>query len=386
MTARAHTRHREPSVLSAQRCCTQQPAGNAALGNKPSRMSGSPLRTAESALHREANTALVRAIRKFRIRTWKTYAGARPMLARGVPPWNRHRPHQQRHQMMTLSEALNDARRRHVAIGHFNVADLVALKAVTEAARGLKLPVLIGASEGERGFLGVREIAAVVASLRETLDHPIFLNADHTHSLEGAIAAAEAGFDMIGFDASTNPLETNVKLTKQAVEAVKSINRSIVVEGELGNIGSGSEIHDKVPESSRFLTKAEEAKQFVEATGIDVLAPAVGNMHGLLKSMISGDVKKRLDISRIRDVAGAAGIPLTLHGGSGTDDGDFQKAILAGMTIVHINTEIRLAWRRGLEASLAENPDEVVPYKIYNKPLDEMRKVVSSRLRLFNGV
>jgi len=288
--------------------------------------------------------------------------------------------------MMTLSEALNDARRRHVAIGHFNVADLVALKAVTEAARGLKLPVLIGASEGERGFLGVREIAAVVASLRETLDHPIFLNADHTHSLEGAIAAAEAGFDMIGFDASTNPLETNVKLTKQAVEAVKSINRSIVVEGELGNIGSGSEIHDKVPESSRFLTKAEEAKQFVEATGIDVLAPAVGNMHGLLKSMISGDVKKRLDISRIRDVAGAAGIPLTLHGGSGTDDGDFQKAILAGMTIVHINTEIRLAWRRGLEASLAENPDEVVPYKIYNKPLDEMRKVVSSRLRLFNGV
>jgi len=288
--------------------------------------------------------------------------------------------------MMTLSEALNDARRRHVAIGHFNVADLVALKAVTEAARGLKLPVLIGASEGERGFLGVREIAAVVASLRETLDHPIFLNADHTHSLEGAIAAAEAGFDMIGFDASTNPLETNVKLTKQAVEAVKSINRSIVVEGELGNIGSGSEIHDKVPESSRFLTKAEEAKQFVEATGIDVLAPAVGNMHGLLKSMISGDVKKRLDIGRIRDVAGAAGIPLTLHGGSGTDDGDFQKAILAGMTIVHINTEIRLAWRRGLEASLAENPDEVVPYKIYNKPLDEMRKVVSSRLRLFNGV
>jgi len=287
--------------------------------------------------------------------------------------------------MITLTEALSDARRRHVAIGHFNVSDFVALKAVTEAAGALKLPVLVGASEGERGFLGVREIAAAVASLRATHDQPIFLNADHTHSLEGALEAARAGFDMIGFDASANPLETNVKLTKQAVQALKSINSRIVVEGELGNIGTGSEIHDKVPESSHFLTKTGEAKYFVQATGIDALAPAVGNMHGLLKSMISGDVKKRLDIGRIRDIAGATGLPLTLHGGSGTDDGDFRQAVLAGMTIVHINTEIRLAWRRGLEASLAESPDEVVPYKIYRKPLDAMRSVVSSRLRLFNG-
>ena len=287
--------------------------------------------------------------------------------------------------MMTLPEVLDDARRRHVAIGHFNVSDLVALKAVTESARGLKLPVLVGASEGERGFLGVREIAAVVASLRDKLDQPIFLNADHTHSLEGAVEAAAAGFDMISFDASSKPFEENVELTRQAADAVKSLNHRIVIEGELGNIGSGSEIHDKVPESSRFLTKTDEAKYFVEATGIDVLAPAVGNMHGLLKTMISGSVKKRLDIGRIRDIAGITGVPLTLHGGSGTDDDDFRKAVLAGITVVHINTELRLAWRRGLEASLEESPDEVVPYKLYGRSLDEMRKVVTSRLHLFNG-
>jgi fructose-bisphosphate aldolase class II len=286
---------------------------------------------------------------------------------------------------MTLPEALEDARRRRVAIGHFNVSDLVALKAVTEAALELKLPVIIGASEGERGFWGVREIAAVVASLRKRLDHPIFLNADHTHSLEGAVAAATAGFDMITFDASTKPLEANVTLTRQALDAVKSLNHGIVVEGELGNIGSGSEIHDKVPESSRFLTKTDEAKHFVEATGIDVLAPAVGNMHGLLKSMISGTVKKRLDIARIRDIAGITGLPLTLHGGSGTDDDDFRKAILAGITVVHINTELRLAWRHGLEAALAKSADDVVPYRIYDGALDEIRNVVASRLRLFNG-
>jgi fructose-bisphosphate aldolase class II len=105
--------------------------------------------------------------------------------------------------MITLNEALGDAQRKRIAIGHFNVSDLVALKAVTGAARALKVPVLVGTSEGERDFIGVREIVAVVASLRAELDHPIFLNADHTHSLEHAVEAAKAGYDMIGFDVSS---------------------------------------------------------------------------------------------------------------------------------------------------------------------------------------
>ena len=98
--------------------------------------------------------------------------------------------------MITLNAALVDAQRKRIAIGHFNVSDLVALKAVTGAARALKVPVLIGTSEGERDFIGVREIVAVVASLRAELDHPIFLNANHTHSLEHAVEAAKAGYDM----------------------------------------------------------------------------------------------------------------------------------------------------------------------------------------------
>ena len=288
--------------------------------------------------------------------------------------------------MTTLGEALSDARSRRVAIGHFNVSDLVALKAVTETAYELKTPVLIGTSEGERSFLGVSEIAAVVGSLRKRLDHPIFLNADHTHSLAGAVEAARAGYDMVGFDASSMPLETNINLTRQAVEAVKSINPHIVVEGELGNIGTGSEIHKNVPESSRFLTNIGDAKHFVEAARIDVLAPAVGNMHGLVRAMISGSMKKHLDIGRIEEIAIATGVPLTLHGGSGTDNADFRRAIHVGITIIHINTEIRLAWQHGLEAALAENPDEVVPYRVYGRALKEMQIVVSNRLRLFNGM
>jgi fructose-bisphosphate aldolase class II len=140
-----------------------------------------------------------------------------------------------------------------------------------------------------------------------------------------------------------------------------------------------------VPESSRLSTTTEDAKRFVEATQIDVLAPAVGNMHGLLKSMISGEVRKRLDIDRIREIATATAVPLTLHGGSGTDDGDFQRAISAGIAIVHISTELRLAWRRGLEVALAENSDEVVPYKIYGQSLVAIAAVADERLRLFNS-
>jgi fructose-bisphosphate aldolase class II len=102
--------------------------------------------------------------------------------------------------------------------------------------------------------------------------------------------------------------------------------------------------------------------------------------------MVSGNVEKRLDIDRIGKISGTTGVPLTLHGGSGTDDDDFQKAISVGITIVHINTEIRLAWRRGLEAALAESPDEVVPYRLYGRTLEEMRTVAKDRLRLFNSV
>lgn len=271
-------------------------------------------------------------------------------------------------------------------MGHFNVADLVLLKAVFAAASGLDVPVLVGASEGEREFLGTRQAAALVRSLREEFDFPIFLNADHTHSLTKALEAAKAGFDMVVFDRSELAFEQNVRETRKAVEELKAIQPSILVEGEVGDIGTGSEIHDRAPDLAKGLTTPEEAKQFVDATRVDLLAPAVGNMHGMLRSMVAGATKKRLDIERIRQIRQAAGRFLTLHGGSGTDDADFRAAIRAGITVVHVNTELRLAWRRGLELSLAAKPDEVAPYKILPKAVEQVRGVVRARLELFTGL
>jgi fructose-bisphosphate aldolase class II len=287
--------------------------------------------------------------------------------------------------MQTLVEVLKDARRRRVAVGHFNFSDLAGLKGIFEAAHDLKLPVMVGVSEGEREFVGVQQSAALVRILREQFDFPIFLNADHTHSLAKAEQAAKAGFDEIIFDGSELPFEENVRQTKVAVEAIKSINPAILVEGEIGYIGSSSAILDHAPEGMGALTTPAEAKQFVAATGIDILAPAVGNMHGMLKSMIHGKVEKRLDLARIKEIADAVDVFMTLHGGSGTNDDDFKRAIKAGMTIVHINTEIRLAWRRGIEAAFAKNPNEISPYKILPAAVDAIRQVVASRLRLFNS-
>jgi fructose-bisphosphate aldolase class II len=183
--------------------------------------------------------------------------------------------------------------------------------------------------------------------------------ADHTHSLASAIEAAEAGFDSIGFDLSALPFEENVRQTRTAVEALKAINPAILIEGEIGDIGTGSEIHDAAPDLSKGLTTPEEAKQYVDATGVDILAPAVGNMHGMIQSMVQGKTKKRLDLERITEIKSAIDVLITLHGASGTNDEDLRQAIAAGINIVHINTELRVAWRHGLEEGLAKRPQEV---------------------------
>jgi fructose-bisphosphate aldolase class II len=285
--------------------------------------------------------------------------------------------------MSTLREVLERARKNRVAVGHFNFSELVVLKAATEAASELGVPVVMGLSESEREFVGVRPAAALVESMREERGGEIFLNADHTHSIERAEEAARARFDMIVFDASEKPLQQNIAATRRAVEAVKSIHPEILVEGEVGYVGSGSEIHEARPEGIR-LTEPEEAREFVAETKADLLSPSVGTTHGMLASMIRGTEHKRLDIQRIRAIKNLVEVPLTLHGGSGTDNEDFRKAIEAGISMIHINTELRVAWRSGLEQALGNNPQSVAPYRLLPEVVQAVKAVVLSRLRLFS--
>lgn len=298
--------------------------------------------------------------------------------------------------MINLREVINEAKQKEVAIGHFNISDLTALKAITRAARELSarggsafggnVPVIIGTSEGEAEFIGFRQAAALVKSIREESGQPVFLNGDHLRSLESVKKAVEAGYDSIIFDAAREPFEENIKKTKEVVNYVKSINPNILVEGELGYIGTSSKVLDSLPEGAAIteeqLTKPEEAKQFIEETGVDLLAPAVGNIHGMLK-----DAKNpNLNIPRIKAIKDSVNVPLVLHGGSGISDDDFREAVRAGISVIHINTEIRVAWREGMESAFSKDPNEVAPYKLLLASEEKIYKIVLERLKLFSGL
>lgn len=285
-----------------------------------------------------------------------------------------------------MRECVTEAREKKVAIGHFNISNTEGLWGVFRAAQSLNVPIIIGVSEGERDFIGVAQVSALVLSLRKEFDYPIYLNADHTYSFDRVKEAIDAGFDSVIFDGAKLSFEENVKIAKQCVEYAKNSGRDVLVEGELGFIGTSSKVLDEIPEGvlldESSLTDPKKAKEFVELTGVDMLAPAVGNFHGMLR----GGVDPKLNIERVKEISGSTNIPLVLHGGSGNSEDDFKQAIANGVSIVHINTEIRVAYKQGVMKGLAENPDEVAPYKFLKPAVKAVQDVVERKLKLFNSL
>jgi fructose-bisphosphate aldolase class II len=242
---------------------------------------------------------------------------------------------------------------------------------------------LIGVSEGERDFLRIENVAALVRAARSFRGAKVFLNADHTHSVEGCKAAIDAGFDSVMFDGSKLSMEENIEKTREVVAYAKESGHDVLVEGELGYIGTSSALLDSIPEGvENSMTTPTDATRFVRESGVDLLAPSVGNVHGMLKH----STNPRLDIARIQAIADAVDVPLVLHGGSGITDNDFTDAIAAGVHIVHINTEIRVAYRKGIEAALQADHDQVAPYKYLGQGKDALSEVVRGRMRLFSGI
>lgn len=289
--------------------------------------------------------------------------------------------------MKTLREYIHEFDKEGKAIGHFNISSLDALWGIFNAAKNLNLPVIIGVSEGEEDFVGTEQAIALVKSFRETYNYPIFLNADHHYSFERVKKAIDSGYDAVIIDAVKLPLDENIALTKKCVEYAREVSkatgRDILVEAELGFIGQSSKIIDEIPDgvSEDTMTTPEDAKAFVEATGVDMLAPSVGNVHGIVRSG-----NPRLHPERVKAIREACGVPLVLHGGSGTMNEDFIECIKNGIDIVHINTEIRVAYRDGIKQSLIDNPDEVAPYKFLKPGMLAVQKVVEARLALFVGI
>ena len=283
--------------------------------------------------------------------------------------------------MKTLKEYIKDAGERKVAIGHFNISNLEGLHAVYNAAKKLNVPVIIGLSEGEEKFFGSSEAVALIKNFREKDSYPIFLNADHHYSFETVKSSIDTGFDSVIFDGANLSFEENVIATKKCVDYARSTGRDVLVESELGNIGSGSNIKETIPEGAGIKTKPEDAKNFVDMTDIDMLAPSIGSIHGIIKSG-----KPHIDGDLTKQISDTIKIPLVLHGGSGLRDEDFINAINSGVCIIHINSEIRVAYKDALIKSLAENEKEIAPYKILEPAVAAIEEVVTNRLKLFNKI
>ncbi|NTV44430.1 MAG: class II fructose-bisphosphate aldolase [Candidatus Yonathbacteria bacterium] len=285
--------------------------------------------------------------------------------------------------MMTLREALAEAAQDNRAIAHFNITGIDMVHAVVRAARSVGDPVIIGVSESERDFFGVNQIVAVIESLRKETGHPIYLNADHTYSVDRVKEAIDAGFDAVIYDGAKLPLDENIMHMKECVSYARQSQGDILVEGEVGYIGGSSKILDAMPEgvTPESMTTPEQAKRFISETGVDLFSPSVGNVHGMLRNAPN----PRLDIARVKEISEATGKPLVLHGGSGISDDDFRAAIEAGMRIVHISTELRRAYRTELDETLREMPDEVAPYRYLRPAVEAVEKVAGERMRLFRG-
>ncbi|HEY4484336.1 MAG TPA: class II fructose-bisphosphate aldolase [Candidatus Paceibacterota bacterium] len=283
--------------------------------------------------------------------------------------------------MQTLKEYFIKAKKEKWAIGHFNFSTADQLKAIVEAAAELNSPVMVATSEGEASFVGYDQAAALVASYQKE-GHAVWLNADHHKSFESVKKAIDAYYDTVLIDASKLPFEENIVLTKKVFDYAKSVNPEMMVEGELGYLKGESQIQEKVEISPIDYTQPEQATDFVVRTGVERLAVVFGNIHGIVTEQ-----EEKLDIEHLKKVATAVPeIFLVLHGASGLSDEDVKAAISAGISNVHINTELRVAYHDTLHAELEKEPNQTTPYKFLASSQDAMKELVKKKLELFGSV
>jgi len=282
--------------------------------------------------------------------------------------------------MKKLIEYLNDAKQNQWSLGHFNFASSEQLQGIVNAAKELNAPVLVGTSEGEGDFIGMDQAVALVKSWKED-GLPVFLTSDHTRSFEKAKEAIDAGYEYILIDGSKMSMEENMEMTKKVVEYAKSVNPEILVEGEIGYLKGSSKVQETIEISEDDFTKPEEAKSFVDSTGIDCVAVVIGNIHGITTKQ-----EMTLDLDLLSKINEALSDKfLVLHGASGLENEEVQETIKRGIVNVHYNTEIRVAMQEALKETLEENPEETTPYKYMGPKMEAVSEVVKSKINMLGS-
>ena len=246
--------------------------------------------------------------------------------------------------IVDLSQVLKPARQNHYAVGAFNIYNLETIGAVLAAADELRSPVILALGERYLKNFPIRAISAITTVLASDSRVPVALHLDHAQKIESIEQAIAAGFTSVMIDGSKLSLEENIAITKKAVALARP--RNVTVEAELGRI-----VRTGVAASDLF-TDPEEARQFMEETGVDALAVAVGTVHGLYKGAPT------LDLERLTRIAGKVSVPLVLHGGSGLPDHLIKSAIRIGVAKLNINTEVSIQGVNAVRDFLSEKGNE----------------------------
>lgn len=260
-------------------------------------------------------------------------------------------------------------------MGQFNFSTFEQLKAIVNVAKRLKIPVILGTSENEINFFGMREAVLLRDLYRKEFSY-IYLNLDHGKDIKLIKKAIDEGYDCVHFDGSSLDFKENLKLTKKIVKY--GHRKGVLVEGEILSIKGSSEVYKKKTEKI-ILEDIKKAKEFVKKTEVDSLAINIGNLHGTYPKPI------RLNIKHLKKLRKEIPAFLVLHGGSGTSKKDIKEAIKNGVVKININTELRKAWRRGLEKSLKAHKDTVKPYNILPELILELEKITIKKIRLFKN-
>lgn len=280
--------------------------------------------------------------------------------------------------------AMQRAREHHFALGAFNLDNQETLIAVAKAAANKKAPLMVEVSQGEVDAMGLENVRDMVDNYKSQYGIEMYINLDHSPSVAAAIAGIEAGFEFIHIDISQArheaTLEDIIAETKQIVEYAKLTGA--LVESEPHYFGGSSNLHkEKIDyeEVKKHFTDPEAAKKFVEATGIDTYAVAIGNLHGQYP------VPKMLDIDLLKKIRASLDCNLSLHGGSGTPGHYFKEAVHVGVSKININSDMRVAYRNTLEKVLDENKTEFAVVKLMDKVIEAVQDVVEDKIDMFNS-
>ena len=279
--------------------------------------------------------------------------------------------------LMNMKDLLTVAQKNHFAVPAFNIGSDQLLKAVMKTVKELKSPVILEMSPDEFNFVGYAQIQAMLYEAAHT-DVPVCIHLDHGDSYETVVRAIQAGMTSVMIDASKLPYEENVAITKKVVETAHIANVS--VESELGTIGTTGNSIEGGTEGVIY-TVPEEAKQFIEDTGIDTFACAIGTAHGIYPK----DMKPKLRIDILKDITDQVSVPLVLHGGSSNKDEEIAEAVKNGICKINISSDIKVAFYEQARKTLNENPGYREPLEIYPAAMEACGKVCADKNRLFNS-